>query len=61
MGNSYKDNRKRDTIKPRKPKTKKKSRGEIKDTLKNWEFSDWENLSDDRIEGVNDGSRNDRE
>ena len=50
---------KADTIRPKKKK-QYPTRGDAKDTLRNWESSDWENLTSDKIEGNND-ARDDRE
>lgn len=47
---------------PVRPKKRKgyPNRKQVKDTLREWEFADWENLTSDKIEGNND-ARNDRE
>jgi hypothetical protein len=63
MGRTDKDKKKKDTIKPRKPKPKGCKRREVKGILKDWESSDWEDLGNDELnlKGDNNGSRNDRE
>ena len=58
--------RKKDESKPKsdalRPKKKRQypTRKRVKDTLRDWESSDWETLTSDKIEGNND-ARNDRE
>ena len=50
---------KSDAIRPKK-KSQYPTRQKSKDTLRDWESSDWETLTSDKIEGNND-ARNDRE
>lgn len=53
------DKPKSDYIRPKK-KIQYPTRKSVKDTLREWESSDWENLTSDKLEGNND-ARNDRE
>ena len=64
MGRTDKDQKKKESLKPRKPKAPKShARRKVKGILKDWESSDWEDLGNDELnlKGDNDGSRNDRE
>ena len=53
------DKTKSDYIRPKK-KRQYPTRKKVKDTLRDWESADWENLTSDKLEGNND-ARNDRE